>query len=760
MRKQIVGVCTFLSISCVLFGGSLQEVCQKLPTGTFGFVGTSGTENFQSDFDNSILGQIAADPQVKTFFEQIMASVSTSPDFQKAFGKGEDAIAFGKNLLASPTVLAMVSTSETLTDEPSGVLLSSPITRDSEQGKLLMKMLAAELTAGRVVEKQMHGCTTFVSNDPNRSEPYYIALASDCFVAAFNDDQYAVLKGIVSSPINYELAGKLADVPTSNEAVVLYFDFKKLMTVFSEEASNEQGAQEALMAFQTLGLADMQYYLFRAGFSGKNMTIDGKMKMSASTGIWNSLGPVDKGLFTYAEAKAIQANAVYVSPVQLYDTIMGFAGQIAQSEGTPIEPQVKQFEEKLKFTLRDDLLASLEGSIMGYMLPPYASPELLTGGYTLMARLNNPEKFKDCMLSIETLVKSTAPADQLQISVQKDPDGREVHIWAVGLMAMMQVIPSWAVEGDMLVITSHPNLTKKMTQRVAAGTGESLLSNAEFANALNRIPGDAFSMSLTDSKAPARQMMRMLQQYWPLLNMGLAEKGIKLPIMLPSIEAYIEQMQPGLSYTRQDADGIVFHYEGTGLEATTGTVAGGAMGAAILMPALSTVKKVSQRVVCGTNLKGLSTAMTVYCMDYDDMLPTDHWSDSLIEEADLSPKSFVCPQSDAIEGESSYALNKYVAGKNLAKLPPDTVLLFETEKGKGSGMRETSVLTRRHHQALDIYEEDTMVYKDRFNQLGGAEDVVFYHNDNGQIGCNIAFADGHTEFVAKDRIADLRWTVE
>ena len=671
MGKQIFRVGAFLLISCVVFGGSLPEVCQKLPAGTFGFVGTSGTENFQGDFDSSILGQIAADPQVKTFFEQIMTSVSKAPDFEKAFGQGEDALAFGKALLASPTVLAIVATSETVTDEPSAVLLSSPITRDSEQGKLLMKMLASEMAAGRIVEKEISGCTTFVSNDPNRCEPYYISLAGDCFLAAFNDEQYAVLQGIVSRPANYEIAGKLRDIPTLNEAFVLYCDFQKLMAMFSEEASNDSDAQEALEAFRTLGLADMQYYLFKAGFSDKNLIIDGKMKMSASGGFWNALGPVDKGLFNYADAKAIQANAVYVSPVELYDTVMGFIGHIAQSEGTSIKPQIQQFEEKLGFTLRDDLLASLEGSMMGYMLPPYASPELLTGGYTLMARLKTPDKFKQCMLSVETLVKSMAPADQLQISVQTDANGNEVHIWAVGLMAMMQVIPSWAIEGDLLVITSHPNLTKKMMERIAAGTGESLISNAEFANAMSRIPTDAFSMSLTDSKSQARQMMRMLQQYWPILNMGLAEKSIKLPIMLPSIEQYIEQMEPGISYTRKTHDGIEFHYEGTGLEATTGTVAGGTMGAAILMPALSKTKKISQRVVSGTNLKGVGTACVVYSNDYDGKYPSDF--QVLVDEYDVSPDSLVSPRKPSSFDGPSYIL---IQGLTYAA-PASIVLAYE-----------------------------------------------------------------------------------
>ena len=43
-----------------------------------------------------------------------------------------------------------------------------------------------------------------------------------------------------------------------------------------------------------------------------------------------------------------------------------------------------------------------------------------------------------------------------------------------------------------------------------------------------------------------------------------------------------------------------------------------AMLLAILMPALSKVKKIAQRVICATNLKGLGTAQTVYANDYHD----------------------------------------------------------------------------------------------------------------------------------------------
>lgn len=106
-----------------------------------------------------------------------------------------------------------------------------------------------------------------------------------------------------------------------------------------------------------------------------------------------------------------------------------------------------------------------------------------------------------------------------------------------------------------------------------------------------------------------------------------------------------------------------------------------AMLLAILMPALSKVKKIAQRVVCGTNLKGLGTAQTVYAHDYNDQYTvqgrglahtwgdrTAGWQNAtvnptntvgtmtvgaslylLVREADVSPKSFVCPASNQVE---------------------------------------------------------------------------------------------------------------
>jgi prepilin-type processing-associated H-X9-DG protein len=148
---------------------------------------------------------------------------------------------------------------------------------------------------------------------------------------------------------------------------------------------------------------------------------------------------------------------------------------------------------------------------------------------------------------------------------------------------------------------------------------------------------------------------------------------------------------------------------------------------AILMPALAKAKVVAQRTVCATNLKGLSMAMYVYANDYDDQYPTqDQWCDLLIQEADVSPVSFHCPETP--EGIFGYAINKNLYKIKLGQGSVQMVAIFEADLGR--------------------------------NGFGGIDDVVLRHDQHQGTGCNIAFADGHIEFVDEDRIADLQWTVE
>jgi prepilin-type processing-associated H-X9-DG protein len=158
------------------------------------------------------------------------------------------------------------------------------------------------------------------------------------------------------------------------------------------------------------------------------------------------------------------------------------------------------------------------------------------------------------------------------------------------------------------------------------------------------------------------------------------------------------------------------------------------------------------KLVCGTNVKTIGTALNVYAYDYDDKYPTENWCDLLVLEADFSLKGLLCPQSDCVEGESSYALN-LAAAEIGGTAPAKMVVAFETSAGR-SGQRET-LKDGRKFQTVFKDMKIGKVYKDRWNQVGGPELLSLEHH-NGE-GANFLFNDGHAEFVRPGGLTKLQW---
>lgn len=180
----------------------------------------------------------------------------------------------------------------------------------------------------------------------------------------------------------------------------------------------------------------------------------------------------------------------------------------------------------------------------------------------------------------------------------------------------------------------------------------------------------------------------------------------------------------------------------------------------VAFAAMSPPKAPSQMFCMGslTNLGGL---ILIYANDNNDQLPDpDNWCDLLITKLDISsPKDFICLDSSAKVGESSYALNKEVVGMKVSEIPPDMVLLFETTLGITKEGRDFPVNSRAFSLEEDYkFRKSNKVYKDRWNQVGGPDSLAF--DNHKKDGCNILFADMHVEFVSIKRLVNLRWAVK
>jgi prepilin-type processing-associated H-X9-DG protein len=669
MKGKSAFIILFLGLSAVLRAATdIESLCQKLPPDTVGFIASSGTDAFSDEFEASILGQIAADPQVKSFFEQLIQSLSKIQELEGA-GLPGDYVNFMKEFLRSPAVLAMAPNSKSSSPSPAVYLLSKTVTDKNQLKQLFETAVQEAMDSGTIRKQTVQGHMIYAFNDPNQSDSFYAAQVNDYFIAAVNDGEYGFLNELTKGTVNNELINVLRESPSSPDVIVYYVDCQNIKGIIEKDCS-DQDAEKIKKVLQSLGLSELRSNRVNAGFDGKNLIMRGQLKSPTSNGIWNAIGLADRTMFQYVAPKAMQAGVIDVDLKQVYDSILNTINQVDPKSAEEAKAKLSEIEAMLEFKIRDDFLANLEGAVMGYVMP--ATPELMTGGYVITARLKDPEKIQNCLLLLGNKIQSMGE-QQVQVTRQETASGKQVHIWAVTFMAMMQIIPSWAIEGDVLIFTSHPELTKKVIDQVAPGQHDSMVSDPSFAALVNTVPSDACAIGLADSKTGARQLMQMLQRFWPMINMGMMNEGVQLPIMLPSIETYIEQMEPGFRYVRKTADGLEWYYQGTGLEAGTGGAAGGAMGLAILMPALNKTRKIAKRTVAAANLKSIGLAGILYADDHEGRFPSN--LDVLVTECDLSPETLVSPRKPDDFNGPSYILIEGLSVK--VPSPATTVLAYE-----------------------------------------------------------------------------------
>lgn len=147
------------------------------------------------------------------------------------------------------------------------------------------------------------------------------------------------------------------------------------------------------------------------------------------------------------------------------------------------------------------------------------------------------------------------------------------------------------------------------------------------------------------------------------------------------------------------------------------------MLAAMLLPALAKAKQKAQTINCVNNMKQLALAVRIYSGDNKDQFPpAATWCDAIQSKAG-SERIFQCPAADDKAQRCHYAFNARLAGLDVSKVAPDTVLIFETGGG--------------------------------WNLSGGPE-LMLDHSRHGRVFV-VALADGSVQQINESRLNTLRW---
>ena len=416
------------------------------------------------------------------------------------------------------------------------------------------------------------------------------------------------------------------------------------------------------------------------------------------TGLVANLKPVDLSMFDMADPGAISATAVNCDIGGIYDTIMKAARTVIGEDFVEVENAIAAVESELNFKIRQGLLESLNGPMLSYVLPGGATMQSPQGGFVIIAGLKNAKLWEESMAALGTFATKQSEG-MVQVSSQVQ-DGRTVHTWAVMPLAMAQVMPSWAVLGDRVVIGSNPAMLTSAVKQIDSGT-KSIRSTDGFRKVTAKLPDNLISFKYGDSKLQFTQLTTALQQFWPMATMFASNAGVKLPFVLPQLSHIAQDMGPSCQYCWFDAKGLRGYYRGAGIEPTLGAVAGGAIGAGIMMPALARSRQQARNTVSMNNLKQLGLALIMYADDHDGKLPDnfeqakEYYGDSKVLESPHKPKDFAGPSYIYVSGHSmnTGSTSQQIVAYENPKYCKDTIIaLFldgHVEKMQRDRFRET-----------------------------------------------------------------------
>jgi hypothetical protein len=139
--------------------------------------------------------------------------------------------------------------------------------------------------------------------------------------------------------------------------------------------------------------------------------------------------------------------------------------------------------------------------------------------------------------------------------------------------------------------------------------------------------------------------------------------------------------------------------------------------AAMLLPALAAAKEKAQSINCVNNEKQLALAIRIYSSDNKDQLPpAATWCDAIKASAGTE-KIFQCPAANSGH-RCDYAFNAKLSGLDFGKVAPDTVMLFEADRGwNANGGSELMLAKPRHAHVFVVAFVDGSVQQVRANQL-------------------------------------------
>ena len=379
-------------------------------------------------------------------------------------------------------------------------------------------------------------------------------------------------------------------------------------------------------------------------------------------------------------------------------------------------PQQAQMVAQMKLQLNQQvglerLLASYGGEVgMAVMmdlntkliLPPEA-PKLPVPGILLTIKVKDDALYKFIAAMLGTAAPTRIQKVQgVDMTVMDLPANDLKSLTAMGIRAQPAL---FQVDGYLMLASDLTLAGRVLSTR--SGNWPGLTTSPEFARFANGLDLTGNQIRFVSPRVQdlAKETMDALRRTvfkvsatTGLVGFTLLELLVVVALASPAV-GNSGTYKGGLTVMRIQPDGLATEgHWANGMSQSAGispplVVAVVGILASMLLPALAKAKARANAIKSVNNAKQLGIGLIAHAGDNDDKLPdAGKWCDATLRDVG-SARVYVSPQdpmaqarTEAGQKFSSYALNAAVAGKNLADLPFDTVLVFECPLGwNGTG---------------------------------------------------------------------------
>ena len=544
--------------------------------------------------------------------------------------------------------------------------------------------------------------------------------------------------GKMQTAVERQMGGTLATNPAYVKAMAHfkiaqpafggYLDFAKGTALLNETfakvpSMTASDRAKAPVIFEALGLNGLTQMAMVSGFDGKEWSGQSFLGVSGPhKGLLALLGsqPLSDAALGLVPKDAATFSAVKFDPQGIFTELRTVLGTIDSGAVGQFDAALAQAPAQIGFNIEQDLIAPLGDEWVFYRAP---LSDIGGNSFALVQKLRDGDRFAKTLAVIEALANKAGAG---RFKIDKLTESNIEY----STVTFLQYSLAWTVRNGYLYISSMDGIAGAVKQ--VENKLPSIVESDLYKKALATVaPAGVKPISLTYSN-PARLYPELRRGLLGLLPLARAA-GFDIPAtILPDTAAIAPILTPGAAVAWWDAEGLhqSSHSSFPGAETIGGSpggpavVAVAAMGTAILLPSLGKARELSNRSVDAANLRGLAQSSMVFAADNNDKLPDDFAR--LIAEGLVAPKQLVNKSSNSTPLDFNAELQQ-MAKNDFAKF------------------------------ATQVAQHCDYVYLGKGANATTDAGIVLAYDKPGPYltdGMNLAFGDGHVEFVRWSGLPD------